>query len=119
MSTTIAWTLDSSMRALNKLPLPKDFTWPHRDGGERPVRPVHGAVIGYGKWLRETPYFPGLFELCHDLLTDAPNEIFYWWLPTQLRELRAKLEKEPKAPGESLAHMLRRRRISSNQINLF
>ena len=119
MNSSLSWTLDCTMRLLNGLSLPKDFTWPHRDGGEQTVWPRHSAVVGYGKWLRETPYFPGLFELAHDILVDAPEEVTTDWLPGRLRALRAKLEQEPRMGGESLAHMLRRRRISSNQISLF
>lgn len=62
------WTLDSTMEYLNEYPLPADFKWPHRDGGERVAWPTHRGVIGYGKWLRETPYYQGLFELCHHCL---------------------------------------------------
>ncbi len=56
-------------------PLPADFAWFHRDGlptdptkGLRPVLPSYRIHAGYGKWLHDTPYFPGLFELIHDLL---------------------------------------------------
>jgi len=62
------WTRDQTMAYLNANPLPRTFLWPHRDGGERPVHPSHSYVTGYGKWLRETPYFRGLFERIHAAL---------------------------------------------------
>lgn len=112
------WSRDATMRCLNQWPLPPDFVWPHRDdaGKERPVRPIHAAVIGYGKWLRETPYFPGIFELAHDILTDAPDEIDAAWLPAQLQELRAKYGAEPARPNEHFAQKLRRLRPAVNQV---
>jgi len=107
------------MRYLNAYPLPDSLTWPHRDGGERPVRPSHGMVIGNGKWLRETPYFPGLFELCHDILEEAPEELGTEWLPAQIEAARKKFEPEASGPGEALAHKIRRLRLPSNQPSLF
>lgn len=107
------------MRALNAVPLPTAFTWPHRDGGEQAVRPVHGAVIGYGKWLRETPYFPGLFELAHDLLAAAPAEFDADWLPTELQRVREKFGAEPGRAGEHLAQKLRRLMPPADQPTLF
>ena len=62
------WTRDATMRYLNEYPLPRDFKWPHRDGGWREVWPTHRAITAYGKWLRETPYFQGLFELIHAIV---------------------------------------------------
>jgi hypothetical protein len=68
----VAWTAEDTMAYLTANPLPSDFVWPHRDGGLRPVVPSHSVLKGgYGKWLRETPYFQGLFELIHDLLLRA------------------------------------------------
>jgi hypothetical protein len=120
MSTDPTWSHDASMRYLNAVPLPADFTWPHRDGGERPVRPVHHSVIGYGKWLRETPYFPGLFELAHDLLAGAPQELDVAWLPAELNRIRELHKAEAAtAAGDHLAHKLRRLLPSPNQPTLF
>lgn len=103
-----AWNLDATMRYLNGNPLPADFTWPHRDGGERPVRPAHSMVIGYGKWLRETPYFPGLFELIHDFLDAVPGEIGdAEWLAHELQALRRTAALLPDPAREALAHRLR------------
>jgi hypothetical protein len=59
------WSREDTRDFLTANPLPSDFVWPHRDGGKRPVQPVYRVTGGYGKWLSETPYFPGLFELIH------------------------------------------------------
>lgn len=108
------------MRFLNEIPLSPEFTWPHRDtGSDEPVKPSHGMVTGYGKWLRETPYFQGLFELCHDLLEEAPTEFEADWLEIQLQTLRKKFEDEPAQPGEHLAHQIRRLRAPMNQPTFF
>lgn len=64
------------MAFLSACPLPASFTWPHRDGGERVVMPSHSTLKGgYGKWLRETPYFPGLFEDVHLVLALYPSDV--------------------------------------------
>ena len=107
------------MRYLNSVPLPPAFTWPHRDGGEHAVRPVHAVVIGYGKWLRETPYFPGLFELIHDLLVAAPQDLDVAWVPAELQRLRDQYKAEPAVPGEHLAQRIRRLMPANNQPTLF
>ena len=114
-----SWSRDATMRYLNAVPLPAEFAWPHRDGGDYKVRPVHAAVIGYGKWLRETPYFPGLFELVHDLLAAAPQELDVGWLPCELQRLRARYEAEPGQPGEHLAQKIRRLNAAPDQPTLF
>jgi len=114
------WTGDATMRFLNACPLPRTFTWPHRDDGkDRPVTPAHGTVTAYGKWLRETPYFPGLFELAHDLLAAAPDEFDAEWLPIELARIRKKFEPEPAKAGEHLAHKLRRLLPAANQPTFF
>lgn len=59
------WTREDTRDYLTANPLPNDFVWPHREGGKRPVQPAYRVSGGYGKWLWETPYFPGLFELIH------------------------------------------------------
>lgn len=118
-SANTLWHRDGTMRYLNAYPLPDGLKWPHRDGGDQEVKPSHGMVIGYGKWLRETPYFPGLFELCHDLLEEAPGEFSTEWLPAQVEAARKKFEGEPGTPGEHLAHKIRRLRLPSNQPTLF
>jgi hypothetical protein len=107
------------MRYLNAVPLASTFTWPHRDGGEHAVRPVHSAVIGYGKWLRETPYFPGLFELVHEVLSAAADDVDVEWLPLELQRLRGRFEREPGRPGEHLAQRIRRLMPAPNQPTLF
>jgi hypothetical protein len=102
------WTSNATMRYLNDFPLPRWLCWPHRDGGEQPVRPSHEKVIGFGKWLRETPYFPGLFELIDDLLDAEPDELGgSEWLARKLTELRAKHEKNLTPSPRPLAHRLR------------
>jgi hypothetical protein len=75
------WTDDDVMRWLDDFPLPADFTWTRtdrvKDSKEKiltpntAVRPAHLGVA-YGKWLRETPYFPGLFEQIRDIIREIP-----------------------------------------------
>lgn len=114
------WDRDCTMRYLNEYPLPRDLRWPHRDGGEREVWPVHSVVTGYGKWLRETPYFPGLFELCHEIIDRAGNELGDGaWLAGELAALRAKHLDVRDRPGESIAHQLRRMLPIPGQATLF
>ena len=116
------WTTDATMRLLNRYPLPADFRWPHRDDApdtDRAVRPVHGFVQGYGKWLRETPYYPGLFELIHDLLTEAPEEFDPRTIAPDLAAWRERLKAEPARPGEHLAQKIRRLRPRGDQPTLF
>lgn len=107
------------MRCLNSMPLPSTFLWPHRDGGDRAVQPVHHYVAGYGKWLRETPYFPGLFELAHELLGAAPLRLEASWLPEQLQIARQKHEAAAGRPGEHLAQKIRRLMRTGTQPTLF
>lgn len=88
------WTPDRTERYLNAFPLPEGFTWLDRNGHWKPVRPAHAERIlevqrTYGKWLAETPYFPGLFELIHRLMVLHPGET----VPTS-REMAEKLEPE-------------------------
>lgn len=69
-----AWTHADTMAYLDENPTPVDFTWFHKnkDAHGRPilavVKPKYTLSGGFGKWLHDTPYFPGLFELIHDLL---------------------------------------------------
>lgn len=82
MSAMDFWTDDDVMRWLNDYPLPADFTWTRVDRTkdtkekiETPdtlVLPAHRGVA-YGKWLRETPYFPGLFEMVRDIIQGLPE----------------------------------------------
>ena len=117
------WTREAAKRYLNDFPLPETFRWPHTDGGERPVQPVHLAVTGYGKWLAETPAFPGLFELVVDVLNDTaltadPGD--GEWLAAELNSLRAKHGKNlPGMPGKPLAHRLRPMVGAPLQLSLF
>lgn len=64
------WTPEDTKEYLDHNPLPKDFTWRHKDGGLRPVQPSY-SVESYGKWLRETPNFQGLFEEVHRVIVHA------------------------------------------------
>lgn len=67
----LTWSADDTREYLDANPLPVDFTWKHKDGGQRPVQPSHTQVNGYGKWLRETPYYQGLFEEIHRIVASA------------------------------------------------
>lgn len=62
------------MDYLSSNPLPKDFAWRHKNGQLVPVHPSY-AVEAYGKWLHDTPYFQGLFELVHDLILAAGSAL--------------------------------------------
>jgi hypothetical protein len=96
------WSQDDTAAYLKQWPLPSDFVWPHRDGGERPVHPSHSYTRGgYGKWLRETPYFEGLFQLIHDELVRLPADAE---LPT---------------PEQLAARLNELRRMKGQQVNLF
>lgn len=78
-ASTPGWTLDDTQAYLTANPLPPDFCWRHRDypaDQPRPVHPSHQTLKGgYGKWLRETPYFPGLFERVHGLILEAGYDL--------------------------------------------
>jgi hypothetical protein len=93
------WNKDATMAYLNANPLPVTFKWHHRDdpkGSTRPVMPSHKNVTAYGKWLRETPYFPGLFEEIHEALAAAPDLGDAEWLAAEL------IRREQLRQGEKL-----------------
>lgn len=96
--STGAWSRDDSMRYLNQVPLPAWFRWHHRDDADpkstRVARPVHSAVTGYGKWLRETPYFPGLFELVHEVLVKAEELGDSEWLGHEVKKFHEAEQKQ-------------------------
>jgi hypothetical protein len=52
------------------------------------VRPRHTSVTSYGKWLEETPYFPGLFEEIHGILLHARELGDADWLAAELLRRR-------------------------------
>lgn len=68
------WTKDDTQAFLTAFALPPDFAWPTKGGGLRKVCPSY-QITEYGKWLRETPYFPGLFEAAHGVLVRHSAEI--------------------------------------------
>lgn len=80
------WTKDDTQAFLTAFPLPTTFSWPGRDGKLHAVCPKY-QIHGYGKWLRETPYYPGLFEAVHEVLVGLGDA-----LPTGDGELVAALE---------------------------
>lgn len=91
-----SWTYADTAAYLKANPLPADFLWrkneptKHLPLAQQPlagVRPTY-AVADYGKWLRETPYFPGLFELIHDLLFSHPGLPDVATLAAQLTQIR-------------------------------
>ncbi len=69
-----SWTHADTMAYLDDNALPVDFQWFHKNKSPdgKPllavVLPKYRISGGFGKWLHDTPYFPGLFELIHDLL---------------------------------------------------
>lgn len=70
----LSWTHADTIEYLRTNPLPADFVWRHHDGENAEVKPTY-SIKNYGKWLAETPYFPGLFELIHDLLFSAGSKL--------------------------------------------
>lgn len=84
------WTDVATEGWLTEYPLPPEFTWVDRYGKERRVLPTYRIKGGYGKWLAETPYFPGLFELIHRILARAPADqvLTPEWLVEQLKQYR-------------------------------
>lgn len=113
--TACAWSKDLTQEYLTANPLPQGFKWPHRDhrdeadGGLRDVQPSHKQVTGYGKWLRETPYFPGLFEAAHQILADAEDLGDAEWLAAELNARRPQRQ----ALGVDFARRLREAREQS------
>lgn len=99
-----AWTPDHTEAWLTANPLPVDFLWRHRDpnpdGTDRLelVLPRYQLHKGYGFWLRTTPYFPGLFELIHEILWRMPSN---GELPTAER-MAITLKTIAEAKGEQL-----------------
>lgn len=86
------WTQADTRAWLSAFPLPVEFSWIDRDKIERSVLPSHRHLKGgYGKWLQETPYFPGLFELCHGILARVPSDqpLSPEWLAAELQKFRA------------------------------
>lgn len=73
-----AWTKADTMEYLARNPLPTDFRWRRGNFKDEAfdtlplvaVQPTY-AVADYGKWLHDTPYFQGLFELVHELIIAA------------------------------------------------
>lgn len=90
------WEHVQTRRYLDSNPLPVDFAWIDDDGDLRPVRPRHASVESYGKWLQETPYFPGLFEIIHRVLVNASAIGGADWMAEELNQRRPpKQEKLP------------------------
>jgi hypothetical protein len=71
LSSAEPWTHAATLAYLDANPLPVAFLWIDNTGAARSVHPRHKSVTGYGKWLKETPYFPGLYELIHGVLVLA------------------------------------------------
>lgn len=69
-----SWTPNDTSEYLRLNPLPADFVWLNNKHQPATVKPTYN-VADYGKWLRETPYFPGLFELIHDILFSKGNHL--------------------------------------------
>lgn len=76
------WTLDLTEAWLTEYGLPVEFRWTRTDKNfDGSMTSTPGAVVlpqyqikkGYGFWLRTTPYFPGLFELVHQILDRWPE----------------------------------------------
>lgn len=81
---------------LTQYPLPVEFMWPDRYGKLRRVLPTYRITGGYGKWLHETPYFPGLFEEIHQIIARTPSDVLMTpeWLAAKLDEQRPQGEQQ-------------------------
>jgi hypothetical protein len=90
------WSQEDTEGWLKKYPLPPDFTWPDNLKKERAVLPSNRLHKGYGFWLRTTPYFPGLFEEIHRILSLAPSDFLATptWLAAELNNRRVKETQE-------------------------
>lgn len=62
------WNEENTVDFLNRYPLPTSFCWPGKDGKPLAVCPSYQIKHGYGKWLHDTPYYPGLFKAIHESL---------------------------------------------------
>ena len=82
------WEPQNTVEYLTQNPLPVSFFWKDNEGTPRAVYPKHKSVIAYGKWLKETPYFPGLFELIHKILVHARDLGDADWLAAELETRR-------------------------------
>lgn len=97
------WTKHDTMAYLTANPLPTDFAWRRSDGRKdadgrgalAAVQPTY-AVADYGKWLHDTPYYQGLFELIHDLLFIAARLPEIHDLAAQLTTIRLEREGQQK-----------------------
>lgn len=97
------WTKADTMTYLTANPLPLDFAWRRSDGRKDAdgrgvlagVQPTY-AIDNYGKWLHDTPYYQGLFELIHDLLFTAPRLPEIHDLAAQLTTIRLEREGQQK-----------------------
>lgn len=100
-SVPAPWSRDDTEEWLTIEPLPAGFQWRLTKSSSRAARgelvdvqPSH-PDLAYGKWLRETPYFQGLFELVHQVVVEAGDK-----LPTpeevaaQLNRIRLQREAE-------------------------
>jgi hypothetical protein len=85
------WTHADTIEYLRLNPLPPDFLWRHRDGKLAEVKPSY-SVQNFGKWLKETPYFPGLFELIHSILLPSPRLPAIATLTAELLKIRKERE---------------------------
>lgn len=92
------WSQTDTENWLKNFPLPPDFKWPDDQKKERVVIPTYHVKKGYGFWLRTTPYFPGLFEEIHLILSLAPADFFVTpeWLAGELNKRRPAKEEQQK-----------------------
>lgn len=88
------WTHKDTRAYLDANPVPVGCHWLDNNAVQRAVRPSHSSVTGYGKWLQETPYFPGLFELIHGILANTAELGDADWLAGELDRRRP-----PKQPN--------------------
>ena len=101
------WTKDDTVDYLNRYPLPTSFPWPGKDGKLITVSPSYTIKHGYGKWLHDTPYYPGLFDAIHDTLVafgealPSEAELFAALEPRRAKLLADFAALRPKTPSTS------------------
>jgi hypothetical protein len=99
------WTKDHTQAWLTGNPLPAGLRWLDHNDNLLPVEPrfpILTTSFSYGKWLRDNPYFPGLFEAVHDILSSAFRDATLPTMDQLLRELE--LARKDYPPLRPLIH---------------
>lgn len=71
--TVPVWSKNSTIKYLNEEGLPPGLVWENWEGVKEEVKPWFDAKQ-IGRWLSETPRFPGLFESIHQHLAERAKQ---------------------------------------------